>query len=134
MPLDSSLLPLTWMLTCTALVLLMQVRFTCLETGSVRAKNSINVAIKNVVDYCIASIIFWAFGFGLMFGVSASGLFGTSQFLFDGGSNIQMWTFFLFQLTILPYRTVLSYNTQGPVYLKHKGRYPSLSFLEHIRK
>ena len=99
MPLDSSLLPLTWMLTCTALVLLMQARFTCLETGLVRAENSINVAIKNVVDFCIASIIFWAFGFGLMFGATAWGLFGTSQFLFDGGSNIQMWTFFLFQLT-----------------------------------
>ena len=43
-------------------------------------------------------------------------------------------SFYLSYFTILPYRTVLSYNTQGPVYLKHKGRYPSLSFIEHIRK
>jgi ammonium transporter len=87
------------MLTCTALVLLMQAGFTCLETGMVRAKNSINVAIKNVVDFCIASIIFWMFGYGLMFGTSAMGWVGTSQFLFDGGPSTWMWTFFLFQLT-----------------------------------
>ena len=77
----------------------MQAGLTCLETGLVRAKNSINVAIKNVVDFCIASIIFWAFGYGVMFGASSLGLIGTSQFLFDGGANTQMWTFFLFQLT-----------------------------------
>jgi len=99
MPPDLSFQPLTWMLTCTALVLLMQAGFTCLETGLVRAKNSINVAIKNVVDFCLASIIFWTFGYGLMFGTSTMGLFGTSQFLFDSGSNTKMWSFFLFQLT-----------------------------------
>ncbi len=99
MPLDSSFQPLTWMLTCTALVLLMQAGFACLETGMVRAKNSINVAIKNVVDFCIASIIFWIFGFGLMFGDTAWGLIGSSYFLFNGLSNNQLWTFFLFQLT-----------------------------------
>ncbi|MDH5587832.1 MAG: ammonium transporter, partial [Nitrospirota bacterium] len=99
MPPELPFQPLIWMLTCTALVLLMQAGFTCLETGLVRAKNSINVAIKNVVDICLSSIMFWTFGYGLMFGVTAFGLFGTTQFLFDGGSNIPMWTFFLFQLT-----------------------------------
>ena len=99
MPTDDSSQPLMWMLTCTALVLLMQAGFTCLETGLVRAKNSINVAIKNVVDICLASIMFWTIGYGLMFGATAFGLFGTSQYLFDGGSHISMWTFFLFQLT-----------------------------------
>ena len=99
MPTNSAIQPLTWMLTCTALVLLMQAGFACLETGLVRAKNSINVAIKNVVDFCIASIIFWTFGYGLMFGDSAMGWIGTSHFMFDGGSNTQMWMFFLFQLT-----------------------------------
>ena len=78
---DSQLSSLIWMLTCTALVLLMQAGFTCLETGLVRAKNSINVAIKNVVDFCISAIIFWLFGFALMFGASAWGLFGTDNVL-----------------------------------------------------
>lgn len=99
MPPDLPSQPLPWMLTCTVLVLLMQAGFTCLETGLVRAKNSINVAIKNVVDICLASLIFWTLGYGLMFGVTAFGLIGTTQFLFDGGSQIHMWTFFLFQLT-----------------------------------
>ena len=42
-----------WMLICAAFVMLMQGGFTCLETGLVRAKNSINVSIKNLVDFCI---------------------------------------------------------------------------------
>ena len=99
MPTSFSFQPFTWILTCTALVMLMQAGFTCLETGLVRAKNSINVAIKNVVDFCLSSLIFWTFGYGLMYGESAMGWFGTSQFLFDGGTNTQMWAFFLFQLT-----------------------------------
>ncbi len=99
MELSSTSQPLTWMLTCTALVLLMQAGFACLETGMVRAKNSINVAIKNVVDFCIASIIFWLFGFGLMFGETLGGFVGSTEFFFDGATNDQLWTFFLFQLT-----------------------------------
>ena len=91
--------PLHWILTCTALVLLMQAGFTCLETGMVRAKNSINVAIKNVVDFCIASIIFWIFGYAFMFGATQFGIIGTTHFLFDGGTNLHLWAFFLFQLT-----------------------------------
>jgi Amt family ammonium transporter len=78
---DSQLSSLIWMLTCTALVLLMQTGFTCLETGLVLAKISINVAIKNVVDFCIASIVFWLFGFPIMLGASAWGLFGTDNVL-----------------------------------------------------
>ncbi len=89
---------ITWVLLCAALVLLMQAGFTCLETGLVRAKNSINVAIKNVVDFCVSSFLFWAFGFALMFGSSLSGLWGTDGFLFGSGASTQAITFFLFQL------------------------------------
>ena len=64
----------TWVLVCTVLVLLMQAGFTCLESGLVRAKNSINVAVKNVVDFCVSGLGFWAIGFGLMFGASQSGI------------------------------------------------------------
>ena len=87
-----------WILTCAALVLMMQAGFTCLETGLVRAKNSINVAIKNVVDFCVASSIFWMFGFALMFGASAMGFLGTDNFFFDGGGKPALLAFFLFQL------------------------------------
>jgi Amt family ammonium transporter len=70
-----------WLIVATVLVLLMQPGFLCLETGFVRAKNGINVAVKNVVDFCIAALAYWAVGFGIMFG---AGFLGGSGFLFDG--------------------------------------------------
>jgi Amt family ammonium transporter len=77
---------------------MMQAGFICLETGLARAKNSINVAIKRVVDFCIASIIFWLFGYALMFGTSAWGVLGTDHFLFGESASPQDLAFFLFQL------------------------------------
>ena len=91
-------LDVAWILICAALVMLMQAGFSCLETGMVRSKNSINVAAKNFADFCLSSVIFWLFGFGLMFGVTASGLLGTSGFLFDDTTNPWLMAFFIFQL------------------------------------
>jgi len=92
-----------WLLICTVLVLLMQAGFTCLETGLVRAKNSINVAVKNVADFCVASLAFWAIGFGIMFGATTGGVLGTSFFFFDTGpfdgtGAAWLMAFFFFQL------------------------------------
>lgn len=84
-----------FVLICAALVFLMQAGFCLLESGMIRAKNSINVAVKNLLDFGISMLVFAAFGFSLMFGVSNSGLFG---------SHIEFWTgndlgaFFLFQM------------------------------------
>ena len=87
-----------WVLTCTALVLLMQGGFCCLESGLVRSKNSINVAVKNLVDFSLSSVLFWIVGFGIMFGVSFHGLGGTSGFFFNASLAPNELTFFLFQL------------------------------------
>ena len=92
-----------WLVICTVLVLLMQAGFTCLETGLVRAKNSINVALKNVTDFCLASLGFWAVGFGLMFGATEHGLLGLSGFFPSVGSreplsDVWVLAFFFFQL------------------------------------
>ena len=54
-----------WLLVCAILVFLMQPGFMCLESGLSRNKNSINVALKNVTDFGIAVVTFWAFGFGI---------------------------------------------------------------------
>ena len=43
---------IAWILVCAALVMLMQAGFSCLESGLVRTKNSINVAAKNFADFC----------------------------------------------------------------------------------
>ena len=83
---------------CAALVMLMQGGFCFLESGLSRAKNSINVAIKNLVDFCIAASIFWVVGFGLMFGESWRGLIGGSGFMISEAAGPWMLAFFLFQM------------------------------------
>lgn len=89
---------LVWLLMCSAMVMLMQAGFCLLETGFSRAKNSINVAIKNLFDFCISSIVYWAVGFGLMFGASFHGIVGTTQFAPSAPDDTSLMTFLLFQL------------------------------------
>ena len=75
-----------WIATCAGLVLMMQPGFALLESGFCRAKNAVNVIMKNFTDCAIASLAYWAVGFGLMFGLSWNGMVGTSDF-FPGGGN-----------------------------------------------
>ena len=72
--------------------------FCCLESVSVRSKNSINVAVKNLMDFGLSSMLFWTAGFAIMFGASFHGLAGTSGFFFNASSAPNELTFFLFQL------------------------------------
>jgi Amt family ammonium transporter len=76
----------------------MQAGFLCLESGLVRSKNSINVAAKNITDFTISCAIFWLVGFGLMFGQTMTGWFGSDQFLFAGTDSASLITFFIFQM------------------------------------
>lgn len=92
-----------WVLVAAALVFLMQAGFKSLEVGLVRKIHIETVAIKNVIDWVIASIIFFIFGFGFMFGESFSGIIGTNLFanmnlynVSDG--NALGVIFFMFQL------------------------------------
>ncbi len=87
-----------FLIFCAALVFLMQAGFLCLETGKVRSKNSINVAAKNLSDFILSSIIFWVFGFGVMFGISNWGYFGSSEFFFGAEQSASQVSFFLFQM------------------------------------
>lgn len=85
-----------WVLMAAALVFFMQAGFMALESGLARAKNSINVCVKNLSDFVIAVAVFWIFGFGLMFGASYSGLWGTSDFLISI-KDPWLTAFFVFQ-------------------------------------
>ena len=85
-----------WVIDCAILVFIMQAGFMCMETGLSRHKNSINVALKNAADFGLAVVIFWIFGFGLMFGTSYNGLFGTDLFFFKTDKADYM-TYFVFQ-------------------------------------
>ena len=56
-----------WVLVTAFLVFWMQPGFALLEAGFTRAKNTVNILMKNVMDFCIASVAYWAVGFAVMF-------------------------------------------------------------------
>ena len=85
-----------WVIDCAVLVFIMQAGFMCMETGLSRQKNSINVALKNAADFGVSVVIFWIFGFGIMFGTSYNGFFGTDLFLFKT-DKAEYMTYFVFQ-------------------------------------
>ena len=81
------------------LVFLMQAGFGMLEAGFIRAKNTCNILTKNFLDYCMASIGFFVFGYAIMFS-EGNQFFGTSGFLMVGaesGADVSLWAFWLFQ-------------------------------------
>lgn len=93
--------------TCVAafLVFFMQAGFAMVECGFTRAKNSVNIVMKNLLDFCIGSIVFWLVGFGLMFGTTLGGFIGTDGFALsgymygeDGGVNYWTFAFWIFQV------------------------------------
>ena len=87
-----------WILACTAGVLFMQAGFCCLESGLVRAKNSINVAMKNLADIGLSVLLFWLIGYAIMFGSDWAGILGTDGFASENLSSYNT-AFLLFQAT-----------------------------------
>ncbi len=90
-----------WTLVAACLVFFMQAGFALVEAGFTRAKNAINIMMKNLMDFSMGSLAFWALGFGLMFGVSKTGWFGTSGFFlsdFAPGGDPWVLAFWMFQV------------------------------------
>lgn len=85
-----------WVCLAAFLVFWMQAGFTLVEAGLTRAKNTGNICMKNMMDFCIGTLSFWLIGFGLMFGLNESGYIGTSGFLYDTDDSFK-WGFFIFQ-------------------------------------
>ena len=56
-----------WVLVGAVLVFFMQAGFAMVETGFTRAKNAGNIIMKNLMDFCVGTLVFWLLGFGLMF-------------------------------------------------------------------
>ncbi len=88
-----------------ALVFLMQAGFKSLEVGLVRKKHGSTVAMKNVIDWSVGTLIFFVLGFGIMFGESYFGIIGTSfffpsQFSFADVNSLGA-IFFMFQLAFI---------------------------------
>lgn len=89
---------IVWTCIAAFLVFFMQPGFAMVECGFTRAKNAVNILMKNLMDFSIGSIAFFLIGFGLMFG-KTNGLFGTTLFGLCGvepGADWN-WTFLIFQ-------------------------------------
>ncbi len=89
-----------WTLIAAFLVFFMQAGFAMVETGFTRAKNSVNIMMKNLMDFSIGSIAYWVVGFGLMFGTTIAGFMGKTGFFPSdaaAGTNDWPFAFFIFQ-------------------------------------
>ncbi|MBT2679521.1 ammonium transporter [Bacillus sp. ISL-35] len=90
-----------WVMISAVLVILMIGGFILLETGSTRMKNAGHIAGKTILTFGISSIVFWAVGYGLIFGEGNS-ILGFSDFFYSGydveGLGLSGSVFFLFQL------------------------------------
>jgi Amt family ammonium transporter len=90
-----------WTLVAAALVFFMQAGFAMVEAGFTRAKNAVNILMKNLMDFSLGSLGYWAIGFALMFGASKTGFFGTTGFfLSDFTPDGDPWVlaFWMFQV------------------------------------
>ena len=91
-----------WVLLGAALVFFMQAGFSMCEAGFTRAKNTGNILMKNLMDFCIGTPCFWLFGFGVMFGLG-SGAFGWLDPLIMKDyshilpAGVPLWAFAIFQ-------------------------------------
>jgi Amt family ammonium transporter len=98
----SSGLDTIWVVLTAAMILLMEGGFALLEAGFVRQKNAVSIIMKVFVDIAFGALVFYFFGFGLMYGKDVSGLIGTSGFMMGGDLthiklSISHDTYWLFQ-------------------------------------
>jgi len=96
-------LDFVWICLAAVLVFFMKAGFSMVEIGFTRGKNAVNAIMKNIMDFAVSSIVFWAFGFGLMFGTS-NGLFGTDGFFlhtYSGTEDPWLYAFWMYQLVFV---------------------------------
>ena len=86
-----------WMLGAF-LVFFMQAGFAFLGAGLIRAKNTTNYMTKSFMDFCTASLSFWAFGFALMWGTSVAGIAGSDNFFLTDAADGQTYVDWVFQM------------------------------------
>ena len=87
-----------WFLIGAALVFWMQAGFAMVETGFTRAKNAGNIIMKNLMDFCIGTVMFILIGFGLLLGEDLMGLIGRPGFdIFTAYESFD-WSNFVFNL------------------------------------
>ena len=76
-----------WILVAGILVMFMQPGFMLVETGFTRSKNSVNIVMKNFMDFSVGAITYWAFGFALAYGgTTLGGFLAYGSFFLEGDS------------------------------------------------
>ena len=91
-----------WVLLGAAMVFFMQAGFSMCEAGFTRAKNTGNILMKNLMDFCIGTPVFWLIGFGLMFG-AGNGIIGwfdptiQADYSHILPAGVPLWAFVIFQ-------------------------------------
>ena len=89
----------TWTLVAAFLVYFMQAGFALCEAGLTRAKNTGNILMKNLMDFCIGTPCYWFIGFGIMFGGTGALVGGFDPFIqgsYDFGT-LPTWVYAVFQ-------------------------------------
>ena len=91
-----------WVLLGAALVFFMQAGFAMCEAGFTRAKNTGNILMKNLMDFCIGTPLYWLFGFGIMFGAGTAAFGWLDPFILkDYGhvlpAGVPLWAYAVFQ-------------------------------------
>ena len=90
-----------WTLVAAFLVYFMQAGFALCEAGFTRAKNTGNILMKNMMDFCIGTPCYWIIGFGLMFGGTGALIGGFDPFIQGDyshlGLDIPLWVYIVFQ-------------------------------------
>ncbi len=77
-----------WLCLTGFLVFFMQAGFAMVEAGMTRAKNSANIMMKNLLDFCFGAVLFWAIGYAIMYSSGDSNYFGFDKALsFLGSAN-----------------------------------------------
>ncbi len=91
-----------WLFIGAFLVFWMQAGFAMVESGYSRSKNAANLMMKNLMDFCLGGLLFYAVGFGIMYGTSVGGFFGADNFFLSNldpaALDAYSWVDFLFQL------------------------------------
>ena len=89
----------TWTLVAAFMVFFMQAGFALCEAGLTRAKNTGNILMKNMMDFCIGTPCYWIVGFGIMFGGTGALIGGFDPFIrgsYDFG-GLPLWVYVVFQ-------------------------------------
>jgi len=87
---------MVWTVVAAILVFFMQAGFALVEAGFTRAKNTVNIMMKNLMDFSVGSLAFFAVGFSLMFGAT-NGFFGSGHLFLHGMDQPWDYAFLLFQ-------------------------------------